>query len=138
VVSQDGYSVWSDRRQTIRDTERDVTNLSLVLAEYTSRYMAVADLVLQGEQTELQHIGIDTAASFQDRLATPSVHDELARKVQIIPGNGALLLFGVDGQLVNHSRSVSSAKLNAGDRVIMHSIWRSGEPFRWSEQPVAA
>ena len=22
--------------------------------------------------------------------------------------------------------------------VIMHSIWRSGEPFRWSEQPVAA
>jgi diguanylate cyclase (GGDEF)-like protein len=116
VVSQDGYSVWSDRRQTIRDTGRDVTNLSLVLAEYTSRYMAVADLVLQGEQTELQHIGIDTAASFQDRLATPSVHDELARKVQIIPGNGALLLFGVDGQLVNHSRSGSSAKLNAEDR----------------------
>ena len=22
--------------------------------------------------------------------------------------------------------------------VIMHSIWRSGEPFRWSDQPVAA
>ena len=22
--------------------------------------------------------------------------------------------------------------------VIMHSIWRSGEPFRWSEQPVTA
>jgi diguanylate cyclase (GGDEF)-like protein len=116
VASQDGYTVWSERRQTIRDTERDVTNLSLVLAEYTSRYLAVADLVLQGEQTELQHIGIDTAVSFQDRLATPAVHNELARKVQIIPGNGALLLFGVDGQLVNNSRSLSSSKLNAGDR----------------------
>ena len=22
--------------------------------------------------------------------------------------------------------------------VIMHSIWRSGEPFRWSERPTAA
>jgi C4-dicarboxylate-specific signal transduction histidine kinase len=116
VVSQDAYTVWSERNQTIRDTARDVTNLSLVLAEYTSRYMAVADLVLQGEQTELQHMGIDTTGSFQDRLTSPAIHDDLARKVQNIPGDSALLLFGADGQLVNHSRSGSSSNLNAGDR----------------------
>src|ERR1700733_7273380 len=115
VVSQEGYSVWSGHNQAIRDTERNVANLSLVLAEYTSRYMAVADLVLQGVQTELQHNGMNTAAAFQDRGGSPAIYDDLVQQVQSIPGRNALLLFSADGELVNHSRPGGMSNLSALD-----------------------
>jgi diguanylate cyclase (GGDEF)-like protein/PAS domain S-box-containing protein len=135
VVSQDGYSVWSGRKQTILDTERNVANLSLVLAEYTSRYMAFADLVLQGVQTELQHNGMNTAATFQDRASSPAIHDDLVEQVQSIPGRNALLLFSADGELVNHSRPGGTSNLSALDRDFFTHFKNSDDPGVYVSAP---
>jgi diguanylate cyclase (GGDEF)-like protein/PAS domain S-box-containing protein len=116
VTSQDGYTIWREHNVTIDQSETAATNLSAVLAEYTSRYIAVADLVLQGVQTDMRQTEGQTAASFEDRLTSPAVHDELVLKVKNIPGDNAVVLFGAEGQLLNTSRPGDVLKFNAADR----------------------
>jgi diguanylate cyclase (GGDEF)-like protein len=116
VVSGDAYSVWSARSDAIGQSEEGVTNLSLVLAEYTSRYIAVADLVLQEVLTELRQTDADTTAIYQERAALPIVHEYLMGRARKIPGNSVLLLFGTDGHRVNSSRSETALSPTAADR----------------------
>ena len=116
VTSEDCYTIWREHDITIDEGETDTTNLSAVLAEYTSRYIAVADLVLQEVQTDLRQTEINAATPILVRMASPAVHDELVRKVRNIPGDNAITLFGADGRLLNTSRPGNVLKFDTADR----------------------
>ena len=116
VVLQSGYAVLSERRAAIAERELDTSNLSIVLAEHASRYLAVVDLVLQTMQARIRDIGVDSEATFRERLAGSETHADMVRRVQMIPGDAALLLFGAEGALVNFSRPGVVPAINAADR----------------------
>jgi predicted signal transduction protein with EAL and GGDEF domain len=116
VTSAAGYTIWSDRQATIEQHKREMTNLAVALAEHTSRYVAVMDLVLRAVQTNLKAIEADTSAMFRSRLSGPRIHDDLAKRVETLPGGNALLLFDADGILINSSRPGPLPTINAADR----------------------
>jgi hypothetical protein len=93
-----------------------MTNLSLVLAEHASRYMTVVDLVMQAMQVRVRDIDAESATGLRDRLSSVDVHDDMVRRVQSIPGDAALLLFGADGALINYTRQGPVPAINADDR----------------------
>jgi hypothetical protein len=93
-----------------------MTNLSLVLAEHASRYMTVVDLVMQAMQVRVRDIDAEPATGLRDRLSSVDVHDDMVRRVQSIPGDAALLLFGADGALINYTRQGPVPAINADDR----------------------
>ncbi len=116
VVVQAGYAIWSERQAAIAERELDTTNLSLVLAEHASRYMTVVDLVMQAMQVRIRDIDAESATGLRERLSSVDIHDEMVRRVQSVPGDAALLLFGADGALINYTRQGPVPAINAADR----------------------
>ena len=53
-------TVWDLHRKTIRQTNEAMATLSLVLAEQTTRYVQVVDLLLQEIQLRVRHLDIET------------------------------------------------------------------------------
>jgi diguanylate cyclase (GGDEF)-like protein/PAS domain S-box-containing protein len=117
IASWTVYIAWSERQTAMSEKAQDVTNLSLVLAEQTSRHIAVVDLVLQALQIKLQDTGVSSKAGFVDRISKPDIRDYLVAKLQNIPGDNALLLLDEKGRLVNYSRPGDALpNTNATDR----------------------
>ncbi len=116
VISAAGYTIWSDRQATIKRDKREMTNLAVALAEHTSRYVAVMDLVLQTMQTSFKTMDADTPATFGSRLSGQRIHDDLVNRVETLPGNVALLIFNAGGILINSSRTGPTPPIDATDR----------------------
>jgi predicted signal transduction protein with EAL and GGDEF domain len=116
VSSEFGYTIWNERRAAIEEHEREMTNLNLALSEYTSRYVAVVDTVLQAMQTRLQFIGIDTPTAFRNRSSRSDIHDDLAKILENVPGGDAIFLLDADGKQVNSSRPGAVAVIDDADR----------------------
>ena len=55
-----GVTIWNQHRQTIQQNRVAVTNLGVVLAEQTSRYVQVVDLTLQEVQSRVANLNISS------------------------------------------------------------------------------
>jgi predicted signal transduction protein with EAL and GGDEF domain len=130
-----GFTIWSAHRATTVEREREMTNLDLALSEYTSRYIAVIDLVLQAVQTRIQAVGADTPITFRDQLSHSDIHDALVKMLQNIPGENALLLIGADGKQVNSSRSGPPVPIDDADRDYVTHFRDHDDPGLYISKP---
>ena len=86
-----GSAVWdafSDRERTFRDVQRDVSNLTSLLAEQTASGLEAVDLVLR----DVQRMGSAARIVLQE----PRLRDELAYVSQV----AAILVFDQQGEIV--------------------------------------
>ena len=104
VVCQIGYTVWRERNFALIQQGQNVKNLSLVLAEQTSRYIANADLVLQAVQAKLQESNITSEETLTARVSAPDLRAGFVTWLQSIPGDNGLLLTNANGRLVGQFR----------------------------------
>jgi len=104
VGSEIGYTVWRERDSALTQQGQNAKNLSLVLAEQTSRYIGIVDLVLQTVRTKLQESQTDSAETIWARLSASDIGAELAMHLRSIPGDNELLLIDTTGRLVSQAQ----------------------------------
>jgi signal transduction histidine kinase len=104
------------RERDLLREENELRKLSLTLAEQADRSFQSVDLVLSSLSDRILAAGIVDAASFNEKLAGPDIHQLLRDEIDGIPQIGAITLVGAEGELVNFSRFWPIPKVNVADR----------------------
>ena len=112
----------------INDHRRALTQLARVLAEDTSRYTSVVDLVLRDVQSRIAERGILTAEQFRRDLASETIYDLLRTRVRDLPQSSAIGLIDATGRMVNFSRAWPPPVLNAHDRDFFQYLATHDDP----------
>jgi PAS domain S-box-containing protein len=125
IIALTGYLLWHLRVEAEAGTERELTNISLILGEQTTRAMSSVDQAL-GEIIDRIRSGDDG-----DIAASRGIHDTLHEWASSMPHVRAFVLFDSKGQMVNISRSYPAPQVNVADReyFLHHQNNRSSLPF---------
>ncbi len=104
------------RGKTFRDVSEEMSTLGFVLAEQTSRYLQVVDLLLQETRTHAQQLQIRTPEQFRLALGNEETHRFLHERMVNLPQANALAIVDADGRLLNSSRDWPAQHVDASDR----------------------
>ena len=124
-------TIWDLYRKTSLETRRNLADLGMVLAEQTSRYVQVVDLLLQELQAQSQAVHIGTPEEFDRSLGGEDTHNFLRERMINLPQANALLIVNADGRILNTSREwpVQRVDISDGDTYTHLRSSDSGELF---------
>lgn len=108
--------ILNQRESDLRDARREATNLSVVLAEETSRSFQSVDLVLKSVAESVKSAGITSAESYIALMRTEAMHQTLRDRISGVPQLDAVTMITGDGTLANFSRYWPIPKVNVADR----------------------
>jgi diguanylate cyclase (GGDEF)-like protein len=111
-----GLKIWHGRQSALEEHRRGMESMGVVLAEQTSRFVQVIDLIVQAEQSRVAGLNLATPAEFQSQLATSEVHLHLFEILKNVPQADAIGLVDADGVVVNGSRTWPAASIDLSDR----------------------
>src|ERR1700722_10179329 len=105
------------RENALRGTERHLSEVTLTLAEQADRAVQGMDLVLDGIAHLAVSAGAVDAATFDRIMSTREVHTAMQARMTGLPQINAVILYGVDGHVVNSTRSwpVPSVNVRGAD-----------------------
>jgi signal transduction histidine kinase len=110
-----GLTIWDLYRRTSTSISEHMANLGLVLAEQTSRYVQVVDLLLQELQSHSRDLRIQTPEEFKQRLGGQDTHNLLRERMVNLPQANALVIVDADGRVLNTSRKWPAERLDISD-----------------------
>ncbi len=116
LVGVAGLDIRAQYQTAVSDQRQVLTQLSRVLAEDTSRYTRVVDVVLREVQSRIAELGILTPEQFRDDLAGEAIYSLLHTRVRDLPQASAISLLDATGRMVNFSRTWPPPALDAHDR----------------------
>jgi len=131
-----GATIWDLHRQTIEQNRISVTNLSVVLAEQTSRYLQVVDLALAEVQSRVANLGINTPDELVTSAGTEATRDFLRGRLKNLPQANSFSLFKPDGQMFLTTRSQWPPDLNMSDRDYHRYLVAHDDPGPFISAPV--
>jgi hypothetical protein len=111
-----GVTIWDLHRQTIQQNRVAVTNLSVVLAEQTSRYVQVVDLALQEVQSRVATSRAATPAEFVAFFNNDATRVLLRERLTNLPQANAFFLIESDGRVLVTSRAQPPPNPDMSDR----------------------
>jgi diguanylate cyclase (GGDEF)-like protein len=100
-----GFTIWHARQLTLEEHRRSMNGMGIVLAEQTSRYVQVIDLILREVKTRIDDSKLATPADFQQQLGSEEVHNYLAERLNNVPQADAIVLIDANGLILNWSRA---------------------------------
>ena len=92
------------RDRELANSERELKNTALILAEQTDRTIQSLDLVLTSVIERVQSLGISSTEDFAHRMSGQDVQSLLKDKISGLPHIDAVSLFDADGKMINLSR----------------------------------
>jgi signal transduction histidine kinase/CheY-like chemotaxis protein/HPt (histidine-containing phosphotransfer) domain-containing protein len=98
--------------------------ITLTLAEQADRVVQGMDLVLDGIARLGGSLGIVDAATFDDAMAQHEIHDELMERMIGLPQLSALIVYSLDGRLVNSTRFWPMPNINVSDTVYFKAMMK--------------
>jgi len=116
LVGGAGLDIRAQYRTAVNDQRQVLIQLSRVLAEDTSRYARVVDLVLRDVQSRIGDLGIHTPEQFDHDLAGEAIYGLLHARVHDLSQASSIALLDVTGRMVNFSRTWPPPTLDAHDR----------------------
>jgi diguanylate cyclase (GGDEF)-like protein len=111
-----GLMIWHTREAAFEEHQRGMESMGVVLAEQTTRYVQVIDLIVREVQVQAVGQDIETSADFRTRLGTSAVQAYLAERVKNVPQASAIVLIDADGLLFNSSRTGPIARIGSNNR----------------------
>jgi diguanylate cyclase (GGDEF)-like protein len=99
-----GFMIWNNRLSALEEHRREMSSMGIVLAEQTSRYAQVVDMIVREVQSRIADLHIATSGDFQRELATQDVQRDLAERLKNVPQADAIVLIDASGLGVNWSR----------------------------------
>jgi hypothetical protein len=124
------------RESTLRNSEANLHNLSLALAEQADRAVQGVDLVLKNMAEYVAAEGADNGAEFRPRMAVRGVHTMLREKLVGLPYINALTMIDATGNLINFSRYWPIPTVNIADRDYFAALRADPKLARFVSIPV--
>ncbi|MDQ1814003.1 ATP-binding protein [Massilia sp. CCM 9210] len=116
ILASLGAASWTAREQTIKEWRKQLSNLSLVLAEHIGQQVTSASLVLDSVADSVQTAGADSDASLRDRMSSQAVFLSMRDKVRGLPQVDVVTIVAANGDVVNFTRSWPAPAINLADR----------------------
>jgi signal transduction histidine kinase len=107
---------WQLRQAMLADSERELTNLGVVLAEQTSRTIQSVDLVLREVQSRIGTLGIRSPEQFRSEMGGETAHKFLVSRLQNLPQADAIALVDAKGALLDWTRNGQVPLTDFSDR----------------------
>jgi PAS domain S-box-containing protein len=123
-----GLDINGQYEAAVANQQRELVQLARVLAEDTSRYVRVVDLVLRNVQSRVAALGAQTPDAFQRDLGSEAVFGLLSQHARDLPQASALALIGAGGTMVNISRGFPSPALDMRDRDFYRYLSTHNDP----------
>jgi diguanylate cyclase (GGDEF)-like protein/PAS domain S-box-containing protein len=116
VAISTGFILSNLRSRALADSEREVRNIALVLAEHTDRAFQALDLVQTSLIDRMQTLGISSIDDYERQMSSHDVHLMLKDKIASLPQVAAVILINSDGKVLNFSRSWPIPAISVADR----------------------
>jgi diguanylate cyclase (GGDEF)-like protein len=100
-----GLTIWHNRQSALEEHHRNMNSMGIVLAEQTSRYVQVIDLILREVQSRIATLNVVTPADFEHQLGTQEVHSYLAERSKNVPQADHIVLIDANGLVLNGSQA---------------------------------
>ncbi|OBV37814.1 hybrid sensor histidine kinase/response regulator [Janthinobacterium psychrotolerans] len=109
-------SAWVLRQEAVDDWRRDLSNLSLLMAENTAQSMTSASLVLDSVAAEVAAGAPPGVPALVAAYATLPTHQMLLHKISGAPQIDVASIVGADGTLVASTRAYPAPPVNLAER----------------------
>jgi diguanylate cyclase (GGDEF)-like protein len=110
------------RDRALFDSERELKNTALILAEQIDRSFQAVDLVQSSVIEKIQTLGIASSEDFARRLSGEDVHQMLKTSISGVVQASAITLINADGRLLNFSRYWPGPDINIDDREFFSAL----------------
>jgi signal transduction histidine kinase/ActR/RegA family two-component response regulator len=111
-----GLASWIQRERSVEEWQRQMSALSLILAESTSQAMTSAYLVLDSIAEEIKEKNVSDVEMLRNRYSNQATHMMLRDKVAGVPQIEVATILDANGDLVNFSRAYPAPPLNLAQR----------------------
>ena len=111
-----GLTIWDLHDNAVRDYQRDMANMGVLIAEQTSRSLQSVNLVLNETRQKIVESGVTNSESFDSRMGAESIHRFLQLELKGVPQAEALIMVDADGRVINYSRQWPVQPINVSDR----------------------
>ncbi|MDB5402897.1 MAG: putative diguanylate cyclase (GGDEF)/phosphodiesterase with and two sensor [Rhodopila sp.] len=128
IVATASFAIWSARDHAFTESQESATNLAVVLAEQTARYVQVVDLAMIAVQSEITELNDRTYPQFKAQIQSDTTHRFLVAQMVNVPQAGAIALVGVDGEILNSSRPGLPSGLSFADRDFFQFLQHHDDP----------
>jgi signal transduction histidine kinase/CheY-like chemotaxis protein len=108
--------LWYSREDSRQTWRLYMANFSATAAEHAAQSMRTADFVLGRTVDHMQALGLDSPERLRQVAATRETFDFLHEREAELPLIEAIIILGLDGQVVGSSRSFPTVPINAADR----------------------
>jgi diguanylate cyclase (GGDEF)-like protein/PAS domain S-box-containing protein len=116
ILAGTGVILASLHDRVLADSERELRNLALVLAEQTDRAFQALEVVQTGLIERSQALGVSSSDDYRREMSGHDVHVMLKEKIDSMPHINAVGLIDAQGKLFNFSRYWPIPALDVSDR----------------------
>lgn len=104
------------RDRALTDSERELSNTALILAEHFDRSLQAVELVQKSVIEQIETRSISSKEAYNGQMSTQDVHLLLKQKMSGLPHLESVTLFDSEGNLLNFSRSWPVPALNIAEQ----------------------
>lgn len=136
IVSVLGVASWTARKQTVDEWRKQLSNLSLVLAEHIGQQVTSASLVLDSVADSVQAAGIGSDAALRAQMGGQAMFESMRDKTRGLPQVDVVTIVAANGDVVNFTRSWPAPPINLADRDYFRAHQRDPGRALFISQPV--
>jgi PAS domain-containing protein len=116
IIGAIAFLVNNFRHRALADTERELNNSALILAEQIDRSFQSLELVERSVQENIDALNIASEEEYRRLISSANFHRLLKDKIEGLTHVQALSLIDRDGNLLNFSRPWPVPEVNVADR----------------------
>jgi diguanylate cyclase (GGDEF)-like protein/PAS domain S-box-containing protein len=122
IVAATAIMVGNLRDRELSDSERELNNTALILAEQLDRSLQAIDLVQTSIIGKIQSLGIASSEDYARRMSGQDVHLMLKASTSGLLQAYAISLIDADGRLINFSRSWPVPEISVANREFFRAL----------------
>jgi diguanylate cyclase (GGDEF)-like protein len=123
------------RNRALSESERELKNTALILAEQIDRTFQAIDLVQSSVIEKIQSLGITSSEDYSRRMSSEDVHLMLKASTSGLVQIYALSLINADGRLINFSRFWPGPDISVADRNFFQAVKSDPRVTSYISQP---
>jgi diguanylate cyclase (GGDEF)-like protein len=128
IAATAGFTILHGRQSALEEHQHEMNSMGIVLAEQTSRYVQVIDLILREVQLRIATLNVTSPADFDHQLGAEEVHNYLAEHLKNVPQADAIVLIDANGRTLNWSRAWPVVAVDAADRDFYNYFKEHNDP----------
>src|SRR5712691_4637264 len=124
------------RDRALAETERELTNIVLILAEQIDRSFQAVELIQKNLIEEIQSRGISSSEDPVRQMSGQHVHQMLRDKISGLPHVDAVTIITSDGMLINFSRDWPTPAVEVTDQDYFKALKSNAQLISFVSEPV--